>query len=101
WRINDNIRAMTRRLAGEGYTALAVDLYAGKNASDPENATKLMQEANKNEAAGIANVKAAYQFLVDEQKAPSVGTIGWCFGGRWSLPTGRGAPHQVHAPATH
>jgi len=26
WGLNDNIRAMTRRLAGEGYVALAVDL---------------------------------------------------------------------------
>ena len=29
WGLNDNIKAMTRRLAGEGYVALAVDLYGG------------------------------------------------------------------------
>ncbi|NIT56350.1 MAG: dienelactone hydrolase family protein, partial [Aliifodinibius sp.] len=27
WGLNDNIRMMTNKLAGEGYTALAVDLY--------------------------------------------------------------------------
>ena len=32
WGVNDNIRAMTRRLAGEGYLALAVDLYGGATA---------------------------------------------------------------------
>src|SRR5262249_49920654 len=32
WGLNDNIRAMTRRLAGEGYQALAVDLYGGSHA---------------------------------------------------------------------
>ena len=29
WGLNDDIKAMTRRLAGEGYVALAVDLYGG------------------------------------------------------------------------
>jgi carboxymethylenebutenolidase len=97
WGLNDNVRAMTRRLAGEGYAALAVDLYAGKNAGDPEGAMKLMQDANANEAAGIANVKAAYDYLAGEQKATSVGTIGWCFGGGWSLKTALALPDKVNA----
>jgi len=97
WGLNDNIRAMTRRLAGEGYTALAVDLYAGKNATDPQAAMALMQAADANEAAGIANVKAAYDYLVTEQKAGTVGTIGWCFGGGWSLKTALALPDKVDA----
>jgi carboxymethylenebutenolidase len=97
WGLNDNIRAMTRRLAGEGYTALAVDLYAGRTASDPESAMKMMQATNDNEAAGIANVKAAYDYLVNDQKAGKVGTIGWCFGGGWSLRTALALPDKVDA----
>jgi len=97
WGLNDNIRAMTRRLAGEGYTALAVDMYGGKTASDPQTAMKMMQDANANEAAGIANVKAAYDYLVNEQKAGKVGTIGWCFGGGWSLKTALALPDKVDA----
>src|SRR6056297_1028594 len=38
WGLNDNIRMMTRRLAGEGYVALAVDLYNGKVAESPDSA---------------------------------------------------------------
>jgi len=34
--LNDNIRDMARRLAGEGYAALAVDLYGGATADTPE-----------------------------------------------------------------
>ena len=97
WGLNDNIRAMTRRLAGEGYTALAVDLYAGKTASDPATAQKLMQDAAANEAAGIANLKAAYEYLVRQEKATSVGTIGWCAGGGWSLKTALALPDKVNA----
>lgn len=97
WGLNDNVRAMTRRLAGEGYTALAVDLYAGKSAADPDGAMKLMQAANDDEAAGIANVKAAYDYLKKDQKAPKVGTVGWCFGGGWSLKTALALPDKVNA----
>ncbi len=35
WGLNDEIKAMTRRLAGEGYVALAVDLYGGATATTP------------------------------------------------------------------
>ncbi len=42
WGLNDNIKAMTRRLAGEGYVALAVDLYGGATAETPDAAQALM-----------------------------------------------------------
>ena len=35
WGLNDNIRSMADQLAGQGYAALAVDLYGGKTAKDP------------------------------------------------------------------
>ena len=47
WGLNDNIRAMTRRLAGEGYEALAVDLYGGSHADDPRRG----DEADERRAA--------------------------------------------------
>jgi carboxymethylenebutenolidase len=97
WGLNDNIRQMTKRLAGEGYAALAVDLYGGKTASDPDTAMKMMQAASEDEANGIANVKAAYDYLVNELKAPKVGTVGWCFGGGWSLKTALALPDKVDA----
>jgi carboxymethylenebutenolidase len=33
WGLNDNVKAMTRRLAAEGFVALAVDLYSGATAT--------------------------------------------------------------------
>ena len=33
WGLNDNVRMMTKRLAGLGFSALAVDLYNGKVAN--------------------------------------------------------------------
>src|SRR2546426_804450 len=38
WGLNDQIRQIARRLAGQGYVAIVPDLYHGKVASDPERA---------------------------------------------------------------
>lgn len=85
WGLNDNIRAMTRRLAGEGYTALAVDLYGGGVAEDREGAMALMRDAMSSPEEAIANLEAAARYLEQSQGAPRLGVIGWCFGGGWSL----------------
>jgi carboxymethylenebutenolidase len=87
WGLNDNVRAMTRRLAGEGYTALAIDLYGGQVAADPAKAKELMSQVLADPTPGAAVVKAVYDHLKTQAKAPKVGVIGWCFGGGWSLQT--------------
>ena len=86
WGLNDNIRAMAEKLAGEGYRALAVDLYQGEVAETRERASALMRESMNRTDALKDNLRQARSFLV-EQGATKVGSIGWCFGGGWSLQT--------------
>jgi carboxymethylenebutenolidase len=85
WGLNDNIRTMARRLAGQGFRVLAVDLYEGRVAERPRRARRLMQEATSDQQAVQDNVEAAYQHLAGEHAAPQVGIIGWCFGGAVAL----------------
>jgi carboxymethylenebutenolidase len=87
WGLNDNVRAMAERLAGEGYTALAVDLYEGEVASDREGAMTLMRGASENRDRLVENLRQAHAYLT-AQGATSIGVIGWCFGGGWSLQAG-------------
>lgn len=97
WGLNDNIRAMTRRLAGEGYRALAVDLYEGEVAEKPDQAESLMKDAMQNKGRLEDNLRQAYQYLADEIGAPRIGVVGWCFGGGWSLQTALMLPNEIDA----
>lgn len=97
WGLNDHIRTMTRRLAAEGYQALAVDLYDDQVATTPDQARTLVQSALENPEQLTQNVVAAYRYLTDEHQAPKVGSIGWCFGGTWALNTALALPADLDA----
>lgn len=59
---------------------LAIDLYDGKVAENREQAKELMQGVNNDRALAIILGAASY---IGEEGI--IGTIGWCFGGGWSL----------------
>jgi carboxymethylenebutenolidase len=96
WGLNDQIKAMADRYAGEGYAVLAVDLFDGKVATKPDEAMKLYQAGMSNIAGGEQNVAAAVTYL-RQNGATSVGSVGYCFGGHWSLRTGLAAGADVNA----
>jgi carboxymethylenebutenolidase len=81
WGLNDNVRTATRRLAGEGYRALAVDLYDDSTAQTPDQAQSLMQAATSNTERLMVNLRGAHKYLRSETGAPRVAVLGWCFGG--------------------
>jgi len=100
WGLNDNIRAMTRRLAGEGYVALAVDLYGGQVAETPERARELMSAVDPTLA--LENLSQARDHLAARVQAiggapGKIGVIGWCFGGGWSLRSALAMPNGIDA----
>lgn len=85
WGLNPHIKHWADRLAADGYAALAVDLYGGKVAATREEAMALVKSVDPARAQEV--LKAAHAFLLEDArvKAPRTGTIGWCFGGGWSL----------------
>jgi len=93
WGLNDSIKAMTRRLAGEGYVALAVDLYGGVTAETPEAAQALMADPD----AARNNLRQAYDYLETYALAPRIATIGWSLGGGYSLETALEYPGELDA----
>lgn len=85
WGLNDNVRAMTRRFAGEGYVALAVDLYEGRIANDAASAKGLMTESLGRKERLVDHLRQARGLLATRARPATIGVVGWCFGGGWTL----------------
>lgn len=85
WGLNNHILHWTDRLAADGYAALAVDLYDGQVATDPDGAMALMKKVD--EAKALALLDAAHELLAADPRMAGgkQGVIGWCFGGSWAL----------------
>ena len=97
WGLNDGVRAMADRLAAEGYVVLAVDLFEGKSTASPADARAQMLEVIENPELANENIRQAYQFLVDSAQSPRIGSLGWCFGGGWSLNSALLFPDELDA----
>jgi carboxymethylenebutenolidase len=85
WGLAPWVKEQAEKLAGQGYVALAVDLYGGKVAADPSQASALMHSLNPGQT--LENLEAAFQYLASRPDVDSgrIGSIGWCMGGGWSL----------------
>jgi carboxymethylenebutenolidase len=82
WGLNDNIKRQSEELFNTlgNVNVIALDMYDGQVAADPDNALKLVQ-AFKQERGDMI-VKGALNLAGKNAK---IGTIGWCFGGTQSL----------------
>ena len=97
WGLNDNVRAMADRLAGEGYIVLAVDLFRGSSTTHGEQARQQMLNVVENPEAANENMRQAFEFVSTTAGAPRVGSLGWCFGGGWSLNAAMLFPDELDA----
>jgi carboxymethylenebutenolidase len=97
WGLNDGVRAMADRLAGEGYIVLAVDLFGGSTAANPAEARNLMLAVVENPEDANSNLRQAYDWLRNTAGAPRIASLGWCFGGGWSLNTALLFPDELDA----
>ncbi|MDX1443283.1 MAG: dienelactone hydrolase family protein [Gammaproteobacteria bacterium] len=97
WGLNDNIRAMADKLAGQGYVVLAVDLYDDQVAADPAEARELMQATMANRERLNRNISLAWKFMEEEIGALSTAAMGWCLGGSMAMNTALLYPQQLDA----
>jgi carboxymethylenebutenolidase len=97
WGLNETVQAMADRLAAEGYIVLAVDLFGGKIATSTTEAREQTLEVVEDLERAEENIRQAYQFVDTVAEAPTVGSLGWGFGGGWALNTALLFPDDLDA----
>ena len=83
WGLNDHIKDIANRYAAEGFIAIAPDLYRGKVASNPDEASKMMQGLRVED--GIGTIKNAVAAARDSYGLSHFGITGFCMGGTFAL----------------
>lgn len=85
WGLNDYIKHEAQKLAAslDDVTVLALDMYDGKVATTRDSAMKYMSGVSNERLENI--IKGAIKYAGEDAR---IFTIGWCFGGMWSLQAG-------------
>ena len=92
WGLNAWAREKADAFARKGYAALAVDIYRGQVAEDPETAHELSRALPPDRASG--DLRAAFAYLAGRKDVDPkrIGVIGWCMGGGFALDLAQEAP---------
>jgi carboxymethylenebutenolidase len=92
WGLNDNIKMEADKYFKEleNFQVLAVDMYDGKVAATPDSAMKISRGADPVRMTTI--LQGAMQHAGNDA---SIYSVGWCFGGMWSLQTAILAGNQA------
>lgn len=92
WGLNDWVKQKAAGYAAHGYVALAVDLYHGKVATDPELAHELSRGLPQDQ--GVRDLTSALAWLRQRKDVnPNrIGAVGWCMGGGFALQLAIAAP---------
>ncbi len=86
WGLKDEIKAVAAEYAKEGFLTLAIDLYKGKVATTVPEALAARNAVFEQRDVSDATVSAWIDWLkTDERSTGKVATLGFCFGGGWSL----------------
>jgi carboxymethylenebutenolidase len=85
--LNENIKDIARRFAGEGYVALAVDLFGKGNRAVCMFRLMSQMLLKPLQNGGIRDLKAALNYIssLPEVDSERFGAIGFCMGGTFAI----------------
>src|SRR5262249_3643117 len=83
WGINQHIRDLASRYAGEGYNCIAPDLYRGRVAQNTEEASALMHALAIED--GMETIRRSLDAARDTFRFEQFVITGYCMGGTFAL----------------
>lgn len=95
WGLKPFFKQVSDRLAEQGFTVLAPDLYKGQTANTIEQAKALLEKRDR-EFMGDT-VKTARDLLLARTKHKTIGVVGFSMGASWSLMAAADAPDRISA----
>ena len=97
WGVDEHVRSICDRLAGEGFYALAPDLYRGGTTTEPSEAQQKMMALSMDQAE--KDMCGAADFLQSQPgfEGKGVGSLGFCLGGGLSVWAATTCPNIVAA----
>src|SRR5207237_7342155 len=81
WGLVKHIEEIVDRFAGEGFSAIAPDLFHGKTATSPDEAGRLLMEMDTERAEKEIGAAGAYLLPRPECTSKTYGVVGFCMGG--------------------
>ena len=83
WGLNDHVKDIANRYADEGFVAIAPDLYRGRVATNPEDASKMMHALAIDD--GLNTIESAMNKARENYGISHFGISGYCMGGIFAL----------------
>jgi carboxymethylenebutenolidase len=99
WGLTDQVKAVCDRLAGEGYVALAPDLFAGRVATEATDAEQQLAAADANELAHLTRSSLQTLRKLPVTAEGPVGLLGYSMGASMALWLAARVPDAVAATA--
>jgi carboxymethylenebutenolidase len=85
WGLNDWIKQQASNYADQGYVTLAIDLYRGQVATNPDEAHQIMRGVPEDRASRDLLAATSYLRSLTTVNTKRIGAIGWCMGGGYAL----------------
>src|SRR5262245_12010689 len=97
WGLKPFFQQVCGRLAGEGFVALAPDLYQGRTAATIEEAEALLKQRDFELMEATATGALAYLRGHAATRGDTVGAIGFSMGAAWAIELASQAPQDIAA----
>ena len=101
WGLTPFFKGVCDRLAGEGFVALAPDLYGGTTAGTVEEAQTLMEASDSGRMHDIALGAVEYLRAHPAVTGDGLGAVGFSMGGAWALLLASERPEEIAAAAVY